>query len=172
MFEPTRVAKEWRDIYTTDALKQPDWTKLKYFVIMDKVLDKWFQKCDRIPCQNFDITPPAGTLQAFSKITKLYTDQNTAYKNAWIIAEGIMKYWSKAIKPAEPCKLSKVTQVINDALIHIEPLANDIIKIRSKKEHNGYLDLATIIYKHIKSITWEIIEEDSVSKTTIIGQVI
>jgi len=172
MFNPDKVSKEWYNLFNSNASAFSNAKFLDFYGKMDVILDKNFQECKTVPCKNFVITPPAGSLNAFSAIDKKYNSASVGRENAFIIAKGIMEYWAKAIKPGQPCACRKVISVENDAMVYITPLANDILKLKSTRLHNGYLDLAIVIYNNIMKINWVIEEASHHCATVIAGKII
>jgi len=172
MFSPENVASLWYSAFNNKASVYSEWKFLSHFKTMDVILDAEFQKCDKLPCPSFDITPPAGTLNAFSAIQKIYDTKMIGPVNAYVVANGIMTYWSKAIKKGTPCYYSRVVSVTNDAMNYVGPLASDILSIRTTKLSNGYLSLANVIYNNIKKINWYITEDDGEDTYNYIGKVI
>jgi len=172
MFNPDKVSKEWYSLFNSTAGAFSNAEFLDFYGKMDIILDRNFQECETVPCKNFIITPPAGSLIAFSAINKKYNSASVGRENAFIIAKGVMEYWAKAIKPGQPCVCKKVVSVKNDAMVYITPLANDILKLKSTRLHNGYLDLATVIYNNIMKINWAIGEASSNCNTVVTGKII
>lgn len=161
----SRISKEtyksYRNFCTSKTNDPQSYVERAFLDIWQKILDSEFQKASQSN-KNFLITPPAGSLFfAFSN------DGETMAKN---IAIGVCTYWSKAIGKGENAYLDKVTDVQNDAMLHVGPLTADILSIRTNKlaSQDQYFKLIhDKIISHITSMKWIVSEIDfSTGSTT------
>ena len=143
-----------------------------------KVLDEEFQNAEKyvtmrngedvssenIEATNIDITTPAGTLTIpfldFGSIDNLY-----------ILVDAIIEYWKNTVEltgTPVPCEEEedpnniKIISVENDAEKIRDPLVNDILSLADGKTHNPpYYDFFNIIFEHVRTIEWTIIERQT-----------
>lgn len=144
-------------------------TEDAFISILESTLDNAFQEATT-SLKNFLLTPSAGTL----KFT--LTDLNgTNVLTPENIGLGCSTYWLLAIGPGDAESCTTVTSVINDASKIALPISSEL-KALSKKsidevsEPNFY-EMVDIIFKHVKTIIWEIGEIGPTCNTTLKGTV-
>lgn len=147
-----KMANHYKD-FKNKVFEDPNpYNKRSFIDIWQKELDDEFQKATKSQ-QNFDITPPAGSL--FIE----FADTGFGKTMCLNIATAVMVYWSKAISLGAPAYLDVVIAVSNDAITHIMPLYNDILSIRTTGEISDYfMKIHETIIKHVKNIKWMVTE--------------
>lgn len=149
----TNILLGKRDNFTDEHYGH--YPKDEFIRIWEKEVDAEFQKASKTN-PNFDITPPAGSLD-FS-----FADTPMGLTMCMNIALGTMQYWAKAIAFGTAAHLDVVIAVTNDAMSHVIPLYNDILSIRTNSALDSYsvfmLRIHSKIMKHVRNITWYVTE--------------
>lgn len=127
----------------------------KFFQMLADEMDVEFQKAT--PSQtNVDITTPAGTLT--------YEEQDDVVQNAYEIGTKTAAYWALTIMPTGIPVVGTITTVTNTAMSIASPLAQEILSIASNEQTGTFKKIVDVIIKHVKTITWTVIELDKEQK--------
>jgi len=157
MMDSHRVALRMKDYYDQHYYLDGYDGGLDYIRYLEQILDEEFQQATPTET-NVDITTVAGTLRF-----DIYdTEKDTVYDIPWRISRGVADYWSRAIETTgEPVSCSVIAEVTNDALKIIDPLAQDLINsVQDGPDEEYYNRFFSIIIKHVRTIIWNVTEDD------------
>ena len=162
MLDTANTSKILADEYKSFSTANPDNPDRPFLDFLQKTLDDHFQMADT-SSGNFVITPPAGSLY-FNKVS----GNDMAYE----IGRGCAEYWGKAIELGAPEVCLEVVSVSNDADKIEDLIGNDLLNVYEQSEPH-FFNFVDVIYKHVKSIKWTIVEADEPNScsATISGSV-
>jgi len=158
-------AKKIGDFATGFIANNPPNPNREILDVVQTVLDNGFQVATKSG-ENFDITPPAGSL--FINLVSGDTMPDE-------IGRACAEYWSKAIAIGAPevCQ-DEVVSVSNDAGKIAAPIASGLRALGDAVPKTPiYFDFVNVIHTNVKTIVWTIVEDnkDGSCSSTVTGNV-